>query len=79
MPTRLGLDDQRTTPWPRRTPPFTARLNFGSRVRGGGQLRPLLLDDVIAFARVASYAGLTGAAGHSTIEHPLRIMQDGEQ
>ena len=32
-----------------------------------------LLQDVIAFARVA-YAGLTDAAGHPAIEHPLRIM-----
>lgn len=33
-----------------------------------------LLEDVIAFARVA-YAGLTDAAGHPAIEHPLRVME----
>ena len=32
-----------------------------------------LLDDVIGLARVA-YAGLTDAAGHPAIEHPLRVM-----
>ena len=32
-----------------------------------------LLDDVIGLARVA-YAGLTDAAGHPAIDHPLRVM-----
>lgn len=57
---------------PHTTPQRTTELRL-ARARWRADESVPLLDDVIAFAHVA-YAGLTDAAGHPAIEHPLRVM-----
>jgi hypothetical protein len=57
---------------PHTTPQRTTELRL-ARARWRADEAVPLLQDVIAFARVA-YTGLTDAAGHPAIEHPLRIM-----
>jgi hypothetical protein len=57
---------------PHTTPQRTTELRL-ARARWRTDETVPLLEDVIAFARVA-YTGLTDAAGHAAIEHPLRIM-----
>lgn len=57
---------------PHTTPQRTTELRL-ARARWRVDESVPLLQSVIAFARVA-YAGLTDAAGHPAIEHPLRVM-----